>query len=171
MPGFLYVFSDRTVASWDPSRLGDLQAQRDRLPAPGVTQLFIDVGVEKPVDAAITNVEVNPQSVPANREVVMKATVTATGQACDGEVQCRLVGETAVERQPVKLEAGQTAIVEFKRKNLAMGQYQAEIKLVPQDALPSDHLRFVTLQAPGARPAPAPSDPEDDPLLSTTRPH
>src|SRR5207244_3543824 len=74
-PRFVYVFSDRTVASWDPGRVGDLAAQRDRLPAPGVGQLYIDVGVEKPLDVAVQSVEVKPQSVPANREVVIKATV------------------------------------------------------------------------------------------------
>jgi len=78
------------------------------------------------------------------------------------------VGETAVERQPVKLEAGQSMVVEFKRRNLKEGQYQAEITLVPSDALPSDNIRFVTFEVRGARKTLVISDEEEYALFWRT---
>ena len=134
-----------------PEPVGRLDRSARPAAAPGVTQLFIDVGVEKPIDVALLSVDLKPQSVPANREVVLKATVAATGQPCDAEILCRLVGETAAGRLPVKLDAGQSSVVEFRKKNLKPGQYQAEITLLPTDALPGDNARFVTFEVRGPR--------------------
>jgi hypothetical protein len=151
LPRFIYVLSDRTVAAWDSTRVPDLTTQRDRQPAPGVTSYFIDVGVEKPADVAITAVNLKPQSIPAGQDVVLNATVAATGQACDGEIVCKFLGANGVEikpveRKPIKLAAGQTDVVEFRRKDLKPGQYQAELTLAPTDALPADNARYVTFE-------------------------
>lgn len=151
LPRFLYVFSDRTAASWDASRVSDLQAQRDRLAPPKVQSIFLDVGVEKPVDVAIVEAEAKPSIVAANQEATIRVHVQATGRGCDTEVLCRLVGEPAAERKPVKLEPGQTQVFEFKKKNLKIGQYQAEVSLVTADALMSDNVRYVTFEVRGAR--------------------
>jgi hypothetical protein len=151
IPKLLYVLSDRTVASWDAGRVPDLQGQRDRLPAPGVTGIYLDVGVDKPVDVAITQVEVKPQSFPANREAVIKATVTATGQGCNTDVLCKLSGQAVAESKPLKLEAGQSEVIEFINKPLKPGLYQAEITLATPDALPANNVRFVTFEVRGPR--------------------
>ncbi len=147
----LYVISDRTTNSWDPSRVPDLQAQRERLTGAEVTPLFIDIGVDKPVDIAITQAEVKPSAVPANRDVVIKATVTAIGQDCDTEIICKLTGENAAERKPIKVPAGGSTIVEFVKHKLKPGQYQAEISLATHDSLPADDVRYVTFEVRGAR--------------------
>jgi hypothetical protein len=150
VPRYLYIFSDRTVACWDSGRLGDLTGQRDRtqLNQPAIGSFFIDVGADKPIDAAITTVEVKPQSIPAakNAEVALKATVSAMGLPCDVELTCKIVGENTAERKAVKLEAGQNAVVEFVKRDLKPGQYQAEITLEPTDALPGDNVRYVTFE-------------------------
>src|SRR5262249_25992548 len=75
---FLYVFSDRTQECWDANRLKDLQAQRDRI-AGETKALFVDVGVEKPADLAITGVELPRQAVGGDDRVILRATVQATG--------------------------------------------------------------------------------------------
>ena len=146
LPRFLYVLGDRTVASWDVSRTADLIARREKLPPPEIVAYFIDVGVEKPIDVAITSVDLKPQSVPTNQPVVIKATVTATGQACDVELQCKILGDNTVERKPVKLEAGQSDVIRFEKKDLKPGQYQAELTLFPKDSLDVNNSRFVTFE-------------------------
>src|SRR5262249_32931306 len=104
LPRVVYIISDRTIASWDSARANDLIAQRDRLPPPAPRHIFIDVGVEKPIDVAIMQVEVKPQAIAANQEAVIKATITATGQGCDTEVHCKFLTDPPVtERKPVKL--------------------------------------------------------------------
>ena len=52
----LYVFSDRTVTSWDAD-----EAKRLKLPE-GVDTAYIDLGVDAPRDLAIDTVEVTPRS-------------------------------------------------------------------------------------------------------------
>jgi hypothetical protein len=160
----LYVFSDRTINSWEPGRTPDLQAQQERLGEPAINSVYVDLGVEKPVDVAITNLEVTPASVPANQRVVVRATITATGQACDTEVICKIVGEATAERKPVKLQPGQSEVLEFINRELSLGkdgatrQYQAEVTLATADALPVSNARFVTFEVRGARKVFAVSD-------------
>ncbi|HLW66746.1 MAG TPA: BatA domain-containing protein, partial [Gemmataceae bacterium] len=139
LPRILYAISDRTVASWDPGRVNDLSAQRDRLPPPQVRHIFIDVGVDKPIDVAITQMEIKPQAVPANQEVVIKATVMATGQKCDTELECKLLSDqpATTERQPVTLDVGQSQVIEFRKKGLKPGKYQVEMRLASSGPIPS----------------------------------
>lgn len=165
LPRFVYLFSDRTMACWNSGRLQDLIAQRDRLTGPPVKQVLVDVGVEKPIDVAILSVELKPQSVPANRGVTIKVTIAATGQGCDTEVQCKLTSENSAERRPVQLEPGQTTVVEFQRKDLRPGQYQAEITLATPDSLASNNVRFATFEVRQAQPTLIITDEEDYPYL------
>jgi hypothetical protein len=148
----LYVFSDRTMNAWEPGRVPDLQGQQERLGEPKINAVYVDLGVDKPVDVAITNLEVSPPAVPANQKVVIRATVTAIGQGCDTEVICKIVGETNADRKPVKLLPGQSEVLEFTFNPLKEGkQYQAEVTLATADALPADNARFVTFEVRGAR--------------------
>ncbi len=155
IPRLLYVLSDRTMASWDATRIGDLTGQRDRLPAPGVVAVYVDLGADKPVDLAITQAEVTPQSLPANKDVVVKATVLATGQGCDTELLCKLSGESIAEKKPLKLEPGESQVIEFINRKMKPGQYQAEITIATPDALPANNARFVTFEVRGAQGADA----------------
>src|SRR5581483_7914604 len=87
MPRFLYIFSDRTVACWDASRVKDLQQFRDRLNVP-VHAVFVDVGVENPVDIALVTPDLPHQIIPTDGLLTIGATVRATGADCDTEVRC-----------------------------------------------------------------------------------
>jgi hypothetical protein len=168
----LYVFSDRTINAWEPGRVPDLQGQNERLGEPPVSGVYVDVGVDKPVDVAITGLEVKPATAAEGQEVVVKATITATGQPCDTEVICKLVGETAVKRLPVKLDAGQSEVLEFKYPGLKPNKsadgkqtesrmYQVEVTLATADALPSSNARFATFEVRGARKVLAITDEKD----------
>jgi Mg-chelatase subunit ChlD len=64
LPRFLYVLGDRMVASWDGSRTSDLAARRDKLQPPDIVSFFVDVGVEKPIDVAITSVDLKSSRRP-----------------------------------------------------------------------------------------------------------
>jgi hypothetical protein len=145
-PRFVYVFSDRTPASWDGSRVADLAARRDRLPDPKPRLVYVDVGVEQPDDVAVADVDVKPQAVPANRPVVLNVTVQATGQDHEAEVSCRFDGDPTAERKPVRLRANDRQIVTFERRGLAVNKFhQAEIILSPTDSLPGNNVRYATV--------------------------
>lgn len=149
LPRVVYVLSDRTPASWDPGRVPDLAAQRDRLTAPA-TAVYVDVGVDKPTDLAIVDVEPQRTAVPKNQPVVLKATVRATGQAFDTQIVCRFDGDK-VDTKPVRLAAGESRVIEFRRADLGLGYHQAEVTLATNDSLPFNNARFVTVEVRGPR--------------------
>lgn len=162
LPRFLYVFSDRTLECWDASRLKQLQEMRDHMPAPKVQAVFVDVGVEQPQDLAITSLELPRQAVPANVPVFLRATVQATGRDYDAEIVCRIDGEKAFDRKPVKLPAGRSEVITFERLGLAPGLHQAEVKLEPSDSLLFNNVAFATFEIRGARQVLTLTDDPDD---------
>jgi hypothetical protein len=151
MPRFLYIFSDRTQASWDASRLPQLKELRDR-GNPKALSAYVDVGVAKPSDLAITDLKLPRQLIPANGRFIVYATVRATGMdAPDLEVRCRIDGEKDPARQVIKLKDGQTEQVTFERVGLPIGLHQAEITLASGDTMPFNNARFVTFEVTNAR--------------------
>src|SRR5262249_2261785 len=142
----LYVFSDRTAASWDASRLPDLQQLRDRVPPPSMFTAYIDVGIDKPLNMAITNVELKSQIVPAHLPVVLTATVTAVGPMGKNAVICRVTGQTEIQTKPVEIRQDGTGMVEFRWDGLPPGLHQAEVSLVTADAQAFDNVRYVTFR-------------------------
>src|SRR5581483_7992334 len=131
-PRFVYVFSDRTPASWDGGRAADVKQRFGRLPDPKPRLVYVDVGAEKPADVAVADVEVRPQAVPANQPVALNVTVQATGEPCDAELACRFDDDPAAERKPVRLRAGERQVIPFERRGLKPGLHQAEITLFPK---------------------------------------
>jgi len=151
LPRFLYVFSDRTEASWDRSRaqaLSELRERSKHKPLPA----YVDVGVAKPEDLAIADVKMPRQLVPANGRVIIHALVQATGKDYpDVEVRCRIDGEKEPARQVVKVKAGTSEQVTFERLGLPLGVHQAEITLAGNDALAFNNARFATFEVTGPR--------------------
>jgi hypothetical protein len=143
-PKFIYVFSDRAPGSWENARVADLKTRRERLPDPKPRMVYVDVGVEHPVDSAVADIVAKPQAVSANRPVLLEVTVQATGGECNGELSCRFDGENA-DRKPVRLKAGERQVMTFERRDLKLGYHQAEIQLLPPDNLKENNVRFVTV--------------------------
>ncbi len=84
VPRLLYIFSDRTRPSWS----NDIKAEE--LP-PGVRAVFVDVGVEEPVDLAIEKIEVMPPVVEPNKEMEVIITVRSTGGAFKSSSSARSI--------------------------------------------------------------------------------
>jgi hypothetical protein len=165
-PRFLYIFSDRTPASWDAGQLPHLTELRDRLlqkaKAPG---LYIDVGMDQPEDLAIVQARLDRQVVPANTPARLHALVRATGREFTGEIVCRIAGKS-IGRQPLKLAAGPGQEFTFEARDLKPGVHHAEIVLEPGDnLLPYDNARFASFGVVGPRKVLLIADKHDDTLL------
>lgn len=145
LPRLVAVFSDRTVASWDAARVGELQSLRDRVPAPSVFHAYVDVGVDKPVNAAITAVEMTPQIVPANQPVLINVTVEATGPAEANVLLFSVDGEEP-QRVPVNPGPDRPAARQLRKDGLKPGLHQAKISLITPDGLAFDNEKFVTFR-------------------------
>jgi hypothetical protein len=151
MPRFLYVFSDRTEACWDGRQLESLKRQRDRIPAPEVHAVFVDVGIDSPADMAITDLTLPRQAISPRDRVIIRATVRATGTDVETEAVCEIDG-TVVDKRLVKLAAGQSEVVSFERGDLPLGLHQAVVSLKTEDAtLGFNDKRYVTFEVRSPR--------------------
>lgn len=143
-PKILAVFSDRTTPSWDSSRQQKLIELRDNIPEPKPIQLYVDVGTDKPVNMAITGVEMRPQMISANQPAVINITVEAVGQTYDNIIQVNLDGEKT--SLPINFPAGNIAVRQFKKEGLKPGLHQAKISLLTGDNLPMDNDWYLTFR-------------------------
>ncbi len=140
VPRFLYVFSDRTAASWDGKAAAKIQIPE------GVTVVYVDVGVDNPRDLSIDAVEIDPPIAAPGQAMRILATVRATGEvAGETELQCQLENEPDVDRQSVKLGKDESKIFVFERTApMVPAAYQITVRLGTNDALPSNNSRYAT---------------------------
>jgi len=151
MPRLLAVFSDRTAPSWDESQVPTLKELRDKKskdgpPPPEIHAAYIDVGVERPLNLAITGIEMKPQIVSANRPIEFSVLLEAFGSVQENTVQVRFDDETETLKQAVRVEPGAPREVTFRKEGLKPGLHEAEITLQTADALPTDNVRFLTFR-------------------------
>lgn len=152
MPRLLCVLSDRTGQSWDPTQISFLKEMTDALAnkdnakkSPFVTT-YIDVGIEKPLNLAITGIEMKPQLVPANKAVEFTVILEATGAIQENTVQVHFDNEIKPLTQAVRVEPGAPKEITFRREGMSPGFHQAEVSLQTNDALPTDDVRYLTFR-------------------------
>lgn len=144
-PRFLYLFSDRTRASWDPHA-------GPRTVPEGIHALFVDVGADKPKDLAIEKVEIVPPVAAPGSRIQIQITVRATGADFDTELLCQFDNDPDAEsKQPIQLAAGQGRVFVFEREapprphgGLTETPYQVTVKHLTADALPFNNTSFAT---------------------------
>jgi hypothetical protein len=147
-PRFLYLFSDRTRACWDP------RAGPRKVPE-GIRALFVDVGADKPKDLVIDKVEVVPPIVAPGERIQIQATVRATGSDFDTEFLCQLDSDADSGRPPdkqaIQLTAGQGRVLVFEREapprptdGPAEMPYQITVRHQTSDALLFNNTGFAT---------------------------
>jgi hypothetical protein len=158
VPRFIYVFSDRTEACWDVASTARLRQVRDQIPPPGVHAVFLDVGVDSPADLAIADLRLERQAISPHENIIIEATITATGESYDTQVKC-LIDDQTINERPIKLAPGQSEVVRFekggessKRRGWMPGFHQAVVKLGTNDAaLPFNDIRYATFFVSGSR--------------------
>ena len=117
----------------------------------GAYGLFVDVGIEQPVDLAITHLELptlpngqQRQLFDNDERLVLRALVQATGKDLSTTLVAHLDKKTFP--QPVEVKAGQKQTVPFELdlNDLKPGLHQMEVRVDPPDLLPFNNRRFVT---------------------------
>jgi hypothetical protein len=148
-PRLLYIFSDRTRASWETAGLKPVVPE-------DVTVLFIDVGVEKPRDLAIEKVEVIPAVVAPKGRIEIRVSVRGTPGEHNNELRCEIDNDPNPNQKPdikpVQLNKQVTGdVFVFEReapKPPTDGPldtpYQVTVHLHSRDALPFNNTRHAT---------------------------
>src|SRR5207244_5802589 len=151
VPKFLYVFSDRTEACWDARLVEGLKRLRDRVGPPGVHSVFIDVGVDSPAALAIAELRLEQQAISPHENIVIEATVAATGDTYDTQVAC-LVDDKPLTPRLIHLGPGQSEVIRFERDKWSPGFHQVVVQLGTKDAaLPFNGIRYPTFLVRGSR--------------------
>jgi hypothetical protein len=151
LPRFLYIFSDRTTACWDPGAASSQKAPN------GLQTAFVDVSAKDPEDTAILTVEVLPPVVAAGNPVEIKVTIRATGKDAEKEMVCKFDNKRFGPPVEIKLPAGRSKSFTFPEREtteegaadtgttpLKPGLHQVEVQLSPTDALPFNNTGYAT---------------------------
>src|SRR5262249_42999570 len=114
----------------------------------GINAVFVDVGVDKPADLAITGLELEQQVVEPGDKVKLTVTVRATGTDADTFVLFSVDGETPGDQRPVKVPSASSRTVSFERsaQELGAGPHRIEVRLANADSLPANDARFATFE-------------------------
>ncbi len=147
MSRFVCIFSDRTSASWD------LSAGTKRKPDQAVNVLYFDVGIDEPVDLAITHVELpgNRQSFSDGEKILLRVAVKATGKHITktNALVVHIGKEQRENAFPVEDDKEQTLTLELDTAALKLlpGLHQADVKFATdKDALAFNDVRHVTFE-------------------------
>jgi hypothetical protein len=128
----------------------------------GAFAVFVDVGVDNPVDLAVESLELPtqidsqaPRQVFApNEQIVLRAVVRATGSAFARGIDCLIDGQVKAQSE-VKLKRDAREPVVFRidagKLKLSKGLHQVEVRVSAQDALAFDDRRFATIEIREAR--------------------
>ncbi len=138
LPRFLYIFSDRTRASWDAAK------SQEKPPLEGVNVVYVDVGKDGARDLSIDGVKVEPAVIAPGSTVSIRVAVRASGGDFENDLTCQLEDDPEVgrvDRKQVRRAAGQSAEVVCERPapRLPPGTnerpFQVTVKLVNPDSL------------------------------------
>lgn len=147
---FLFVFSDRTEASWDRNQVETLKRLRDRATEP-VNAAYVDVGLDKAEDLSVTELQLKRQIVAPDEPVRATAVIRATNRPADLAIVFR-IDDDVIDRKPVQLEAGQAKRLSFEHLVQTPGPHHVRVELEVADAaLPFNDVAFATFEVQGGR--------------------
>ncbi|MEZ6139956.1 MAG: BatA domain-containing protein [Zavarzinella sp.] len=150
LPRLLAVFSDTTRSAWDNEQKQTLLDLKAKAKQPDIFHLWIDVGVEKPVNCQISSFHMQPQLLSTNQPAVIDVVLQSTGQPVNNIVKF-VVDGNELQRLPITLDAGGSTTLSFVARDLPPGLHEAGVSLVTSDALNSDNERFISFRVREAR--------------------
>ena len=148
----IYVFTDLSRASWPTEDTAYLQ---DRLRELGGAAVYlIDVGVRDPSNFGLGDLNLSQQVVAAGASVDIQTEISCVG--ADGErlVELDMLHSDKkddaerwekVSEQIKPLKAGETQTLDFRLASLKPGTRQGRVRIVGQDSLAADDVRYFTI--------------------------
>ncbi len=150
--GEIYVFTDLASADWSADALAAFQARLDELP--GASVYVVDVGVEKPHNLALAALRLSNQELSPGGLLQIDTELSATGPTAaqtDLTVELHTIeasgGTQNRGQQVVKTAAeGDAVPVEFSLSGLPLGTHQGFVRIVADDPLACDDVRYFTVE-------------------------
>jgi hypothetical protein len=156
----IYIFTDLTAAAWDEKAASGLKEALAE--APGVNVTLIDVGVEKPQDYSLGDVRLSSETLPQSSTLEIQTEIRRLGAAGDRVVELLveepdltrpilvngkpLLPEAKVRhRQTIHLDDNASQAITFSVGKLPLGVHQGQVRIVGEDALAADDVRYFTV--------------------------
>lgn len=156
----VYVFSDLTQSAWqagEAARLKQLLKENEQ-----ILLYIIDVGVAQPRNVALGKLQLSSEVIPARGQVTLETTISALGLTGDRQIELLLedldptlpairndktVLPKETKRGTQRLELGnQPQQVRFTLNSIDPGTYQGQIRIVGEDGLSLDDVRYFTVE-------------------------
>jgi hypothetical protein len=148
----IYVFTDLSRASWPTDESAKLQ---DRLhEVAGVALYLIDVGVDDPSNFGLGDLHLSRQVVAAGGAVDIETDISRV--AGEGDREAERVVELdlltpdgkpqKVSEQIKRLKPGEKQAIVFQHTLLKPGTQQGRVRIVGQDALSADDVRYFSVE-------------------------
>ena len=155
----IYVFTDLSRASWRADEAARLQEQLRELP--GVAIYLIDVGVSEPSNIGLGDLHLSQQVVAAGGSLEIQTDVSSLGIEGQRTVELDLLelddqtqklrGRKISERIQ-RLMPGESQSVDFRLTSLKPGTRQGMVRIVGQDSLAADDVRYFSVEVRPAWP-------------------
>ncbi len=151
----IYVLSDFSKSAWqlpDESGIADMLAQIDWLQI-----YFIDVSVDQPVNARITDLTLSEETAVAGRELLLTMSVASTsGLPQISTIETNLINEAGVETRVgapvvVKLDGNASQVMTTVRVPASTNVLEGTVRLTTSDPLQEDNVRYFSC---GVQPTP-----------------
>ena len=155
--GEVYVFTDLASADWSDDALAAVKVRLDELP--GTSVYVVDVGVERPHNLALGALRISSQELSPSSLLQIDTEFTATGLTVTGQTETQQ--ELTIElhtidssggtqnrgQQVVNTAANGDAVpVEFSLSGLQLGTHQGYLRIVGDDPLHCDDVRYFTIE-------------------------
>jgi hypothetical protein len=166
----IYIFSDLSQPSWQ-GQPGEIAAAMATLENIGIH--LIDVGIEQPRNFALGDVRLPAgQVLSKNSPLRVEVELSHRGPVEQRSVELYLASPTASDENPAtrsprgvqiaEVGDGQPQVLDFRLGGLDAGTHQGWLRIVGEDALPFDDVRYFTVEVKPAWPvlvaAPSPAE-------------
>jgi hypothetical protein len=164
----IYVLTDLTSSAWKTDQTQNW-AERWTASAPETTVYVVDVGVDEPKNASLSELRLSGEAIPRGGELVIEASVGSLGLTGQRTVDVsldepdpslpiikdeKLVLPKSTRRgsEAIELSAGQPAAVQFRLRGLTPGVHHGTVRILGEDGLPLDDVRYFTVEIEEPRP-------------------
>lgn len=144
----LYVFTDLTESAWVSANMSKVRELMERHPE--IAVYIIDVGVKEPRNFALGDLQLSSEVTSLNTRLHLRSEIMRQGPEDTREIALELarLGEQpqrfAIQSKTVG--SGDSQALEFPLGGLEVGLHQGEVRLVGDDALDFDNVRYFTLE-------------------------
>jgi hypothetical protein len=143
----IYIFTDLSQAAWPSEYAARLQQQLGGLGDVGV--YVIDIGVEHPINCSLNELRLSSDVLSNRGTLTINADLAASGIGGDRTVELQLFDADRKPKehleQTCKNTAGESQSIEFQIKAMEPGVHQGQVRIVGQDGLAADDVRYFTV--------------------------